>query len=92
MIFSSSRPENNRFISSKEREYIEKETKESMRSLRKNEDQVTPWLKIMTSGPALAIFFGHSCSNWGTYLFLTSLPMYMKEILEFDVTSVNMQE
>jgi hypothetical protein len=28
-----------------------------------------------------------ACSNWGTYLFLTSLPSYMKEVLKFDIKS-----
>jgi hypothetical protein len=53
----------------------------------KESEKGAPWGKIFTSRPAAAIFFGHSCSNWGTYLFLTSLPTYMKEVLKFDVKS-----
>ena len=56
-------------------------------SLNRNETK-TPWLQIMKSIPALAIFFGHLASNWATYLFTTSMPTYMKEILKFDIQSV----
>ena len=84
---SSDSPNRNRFIGKIEKDYIEEETKETMDAFKESE-KGAPWLKILTSMPALAIFFGHSCSNWGTYLFLTSLPTYMKEVLKFDVKSV----
>lgn len=86
MIISENKPGNSRFIGDREREYIEEETQETMSAFKEGE-KGAPWGKIMTSIPALAIFFGHSCSNWGTYLFLTSLPTYMKEVLKFNVKS-----
>jgi ACS family sodium-dependent inorganic phosphate cotransporter-like MFS transporter 5 len=89
MIVSSNSPGSNRFIRKKEKDYIEEQTKETMEAFKESE-KGAPWLKILSSKPAAAIFFGHSCSNWGTYLFLTSLPTYMKEILKFDVKSVNL--
>ncbi len=48
----------------------------------------TPWKQIMTSKACIALFFGHVCSNWGTYLFLTNIPTYMNEVLKFDIKSV----
>lgn len=42
----------------------------------------------MTSKACIALFIGHVCSNWGTYLFLTNIPSYMKEVLKFDIKSV----
>ena len=42
----------------------------------------------MTSKACIALFIGHVCSNWGTYLFLTNIPTYMKEVLKFDIKSV----
>ena len=48
----------------------------------------TPWKQIMTSKACIALFIGHVCSNWGTYLFLTNIPTYMKEVLKFDIKSV----
>lgn len=86
MVFASDKPSQNRFISEREREYVEDETRETM-SLFKEAEKGAPWGKIMTNVPMLALFFGHTCSNWGTYLFLTSLPTYMKEVLKFDVKS-----
>lgn len=45
----------------------------------------------MTSKTCLSLFFGHTCQNFGTYMFLTQLPTYMKEILKFDIKSVSFQ-
>jgi ACS family sodium-dependent inorganic phosphate cotransporter-like MFS transporter 5 len=86
ILIASNKPSTNRFISKKEQEYIEQETNETM-SLNRNEMK-TPWLQIMKSIPALTIFFGHLTSNWATYLFTTSMPTYIKEILKFDIQSV----
>ena len=87
VFLASNRPSNNRFISKKERLYIEEQTKETMEVF-KHGEKSAPLLKILTSRPAAAIFFGHASCNWGTYLFLTSLPTYMKEVLKFDIKSV----
>lgn len=85
-IFASNSPDDNRFIGEREREYILEETKQTRSSFEESESGA-PWGAIMTSKPCIAIFVGHSCSNWGTYLFLTSLPLYMKEVLKFDIKS-----
>ncbi len=50
--------------------------------------KTAPWLKIMKSKTCLSLFVGHCCQNFGTYMFLTQLPTYMKEILKFDIKSV----
>jgi ACS family sodium-dependent inorganic phosphate cotransporter-like MFS transporter 5 len=42
----------------------------------------------MTNKACIALFVGHTCSNWGTYLFLTNIPTYMNEVLKFDIKSV----
>lgn len=86
-VFASNSPEENRFIGEAEKEYILEETKNTRSSFEESESGA-PWCAIMKSIPAWAIFIGHSCSNWGTYLFLTSLPLYMKEVLKFDIKSV----
>ena len=89
-VVASDSPASNRFIGQVEKEYILEETAESRASAHEGETNA-PWGQIMTSKPCLALFFGHSCSNWGTYLFLTSLPTYMKEVLQFDVKSVRIE-
>ena len=49
----------------------------------------TPWLGIIKSASFWGLVFAHFSSNFGTYLFLTQLPTYMKEVLKFDVKSVS---
>jgi hypothetical protein len=91
MFVASNKPEENRLIKTKEKEYILEETRE-MRECFEESESGAPWGSIMTSMPCIALFIGHSCSNWGTYLFLTSLPLYMKEVLKFDIKSVSRLE
>lgn len=86
-IISSDSPDKNRFIGQEEKEYILEATFES-RSSAAGGEKNAPWKSFFTSKPLLALIFGHAASNWGTYLFLTSLPTYMKEVLQFDVKSV----
>lgn len=47
-----------------------------------------PWLSIMKDRHVLALFVGHVTSEWVYFLFLTCLPMFMKEVLQFDISSV----
>jgi ACS family sodium-dependent inorganic phosphate cotransporter-like MFS transporter 5 len=88
MIIASNSPDENKFIGEIEKDYVLDETKET-RSSHEESETGAPWCKIMSSRVCLSLFFGHSCSNWGTYLFLTSLPSYMKEVLKFDIKSVS---
>ena len=47
-----------------------------------------PWLKILKDRTILGLTVGHIASEWGFFLFLTSLPMYMQEVLKFNIISV----
>ena len=49
-----------------------------------------PVCTIMTSRPVWGIIITHTCSNFGTYTFLTNIPTYMKEVLRFDIKQVNL--
>ncbi|XP_053390390.1 vesicular glutamate transporter 1-like isoform X3 [Mercenaria mercenaria] len=46
-----------------------------------------PWKKILTYGPVWVIFITHASDNWIYYLCITCLPLYMKEVLKFDIQS-----
>lgn len=46
-----------------------------------------PIKKILKSPVCLAICFCHVCQAWGLLLFMTNIPIYMKEILKFDIKS-----
>jgi MFS transporter, ACS family, solute carrier family 17 (sodium-dependent inorganic phosphate cotransporter), other len=57
-----------------------------------SEDFSIPWRHVMTSGPFLAIFVAHVCSNFGWYMLLIELPTYMKQVLKFDIQQVSFNE
>lgn len=44
-----------------------------------------PWKAIFTSGPFLGILIAHTCNNWGWYMLLIELPIYMKGVLKFEI-------
>ncbi|XP_077984586.1 sialin-like [Glandiceps talaboti] len=44
-----------------------------------------PWVSIFTSIQVWGLTIGHFCNNWGNYTLLTSLPLYMDQILGFDL-------
>ncbi|XP_044253825.1 sialin [Tribolium madens] len=46
-----------------------------------------PWRAVFTSSAFWAIFVAHVCSNWGFYLLLIELPTYLKQVLDFDISS-----
>jgi len=52
------------------------------------QDGEIPWLSIVRSGPVWAIITAHTCNNWANYTILICIPMYMKEVLKFDVKQV----
>jgi len=69
-------------ISVAERQYIEK----SMESCETSVKPRTPWMKIATSRPVGACAIAYFTHNWGFYTLLTCLPMYMRDVLQFDMT------
>jgi len=69
-------------ISVAERQYIER----SMESCETSIKPPTPWVKIATSRPLWACAIAQFASSWGFYTMLTCLPMYMHDVLQFDMT------
>jgi hypothetical protein len=47
-----------------------------------------PWLKAVASPAIWAVIVTHSCSTWVFYVSQTTFPMYMKEVLKFDIRQV----
>lgn len=66
-IFVGKSPENDRFISKEERDYIINNRGESM------DDMAVPWKKLFTSVPVFAITVAHFSFNWGLY-FNSTIP------------------
>lgn len=47
-----------------------------------------PWKEMLTSKVILGLIVTNLCSNFGVSLFITCLPTYINDVLEFDVESV----
>jgi len=77
----SSTPETHKWISTTELSYILKHRggNSSQRTT------PTPWKSIFTSLPVWSIVVAHTCHNWTFYTFLTCLPLYFKEVLNFPI-------
>lgn len=45
-----------------------------------------PWKSVFTSPAFIAILVAHTCSNWGWYMVLIELPLYMKNVLNFPIS------
>lgn len=53
------------------------------------EDVPIPWKSILTSAPVWGIMFGNLASDWGLYTILICLPMFLLDILHFDIQTVS---
>ena len=49
----------------------------------------TPWRAMLTSAPVWAIILVELGSGWVSYSNLTSLPLYMKDVLKLDIQGVS---
>lgn len=83
-------PDHHNYISIVEKNFILENTQQSLN--KKHDRFHTPWKAILTSSVCWALFIVHTCSNWGTYTFLTSIPKYMDEVLGFDIKSVSEEQ
>lgn len=77
-------PEKQPLISQDEREMIVKAIKGDGGESKHGKASV-PWRAVATSLPFWAILVAHTCSNWGWYMVLIELPLYMKQILKFKI-------
>jgi len=69
-------------MSAKERTYLEK----NLEGHHTAGVKITiPWLEFAKSGPVWAIIIAHLCANWGLYTLVINLPLFMKEVLKFDI-------
>ena len=84
--FTANSPAEHRFISRKEADYILEATKKSIETREALKSKI-PWKAIMLSKACWATFFAHFTNNWGNFLFMTSIPSYLKDVLKFDIKS-----
>ncbi|XP_017768986.1 PREDICTED: putative inorganic phosphate cotransporter [Nicrophorus vespilloides] len=81
-ILIADSPEEQTFIDDDEREYIIK----SLGPSERKQKLPVPWKSVLTSPAFVAIFIAHTCNNWGWYMVLIELPIYMKSVLKFKIT------
>jgi MFS transporter, ACS family, solute carrier family 17 (sodium-dependent inorganic phosphate cotransporter), other len=84
IILVQDTPEKQPFIDQVERDYI----LSSLNTGSGHSDHTSkkiPWKAILASKPFLGILIAHTCSNWGWYMLLIELPIYMKGVLKFEI-------
>ncbi|XP_078449904.1 sialin [Lampetra fluviatilis] len=75
-------PDSHPHISEQERSYI----KDSLRHMEHGEGhRRVPWGSMALSPRLWAIIVAHFCYNWAFYTLLTCLPMYMNDVLHFNI-------
>ncbi|XP_003740396.1 sialin [Galendromus occidentalis] len=74
-ICATSQPENHRWISDEEREYIIKN-----RGTSHNRSRKIPWLSILTSRPVWMFAIARMIGSITFYMFLTEMPSFVDEI------------
>ncbi|XP_052801399.1 uncharacterized transporter slc-17.2-like [Mya arenaria] len=77
-------PKHHPRISKEELEYIV-ESKRLVSTV--NKSQGTPWKGILTSRPMWACFITHFCFNWSFFTVIINVPLFLKEVLKYDITS-----
>ncbi|XP_060590778.1 sialin-like [Ruditapes philippinarum] len=80
-------PQEHPRISVEERNLILKHIPQDQNTdTRKNENKV-PWKNICSYLPVHIVFLCHVCDTWTFYLLVTCLPLFLKEVLKFDIES-----
>ncbi|MFH4980168.1 hypothetical protein AB6A40_006877 [Gnathostoma spinigerum] len=70
-------------ISREEFVYIRSSMEENVEK-RTRKEVAIPWIPMITSIPVWAIFIGHFCGDFGAYMMMTNLPLFMNDVLGFD--------
>ncbi|CAF4771752.1 unnamed protein product, partial [Rotaria sp. Silwood2] len=79
-------PRDHTYISTIEKKIILEHIQQLLNNKNNNDDQFRPpWRVILKSSACWTLFIIHTCNNWGSYTFLTSIPKYMNEDLGFDI-------
>ncbi|XP_037908104.1 sialin-like isoform X2 [Hermetia illucens] len=84
-IIVRSAPEKDRFCSTDEKLYIE-----SQMDTKANGSCKKPWKAILTSGPVYACLLANFCDEVGGYTLMTQYPMFLKDVLSFDLESTGL--
>lgn len=84
IIFGASTPASSRFITEKEKKFIESTQREDNHPAIEGKQSI-PWGKIFTSPPFLALLFVSCCQSFGTFITSVEVPLYFDSILKLDL-------
>ncbi|KAL5287347.1 hypothetical protein ACFFRR_008316 [Megaselia abdita] len=84
VTFGASSPSTSRFITEKEKKFIESSQKEDNQHSVERKQSI-PWRKIFTSPPFLALLFVSCCQSFGTFITSVEIPLYFDAILKLDI-------
>lgn len=90
MIFVSDSPTQHKRISKIERDYILESLCDvalSADKSHKDKPLSVPWFSMAKSMPVWAILVANITTDWGLYFLLTSIPLYMSEVLKLDIST-----
>lgn len=73
-------PNKQKFISAEERTFITTELQSGGGDPHGAKRPPVPWGQIFKSAPFWAILIAHFCNNFGWYMLLIELPIYLKEV------------
>ncbi|KAK9720159.1 Major Facilitator Superfamily [Popillia japonica] len=85
IVLVSDNPEKSSLVSEEEKNLIVGALRAEVGGTPKQEHPPVPWKSIFLSTAFWAILVAHTCSNWGWYMVLIELPLYMKMILQFKI-------
>ncbi|KAK3780642.1 hypothetical protein RRG08_044866 [Elysia crispata] len=74
-------PSSHPTISCQEREYITSNLQQ-----KSEKSPRLPWREMFTSAPFWALIFAMGAMGWVDYTIMTSLPQYLQDILDFDIS------
>ena len=80
-------PDQDRKITDQELEYLQNTIGLTDRQL---SDAPPPWRKMLTSRAVWAIIIAHFTENWGFYTLLTSLPMFLRDVLDYSLDTAGL--
>ncbi|CAD5222603.1 unnamed protein product [Bursaphelenchus xylophilus] len=85
--FVADNPKTHKKIGEDERNYIVESLTES-NGHDSDKKRSVPWKSVLTSLPVWACYVGHFAGDWAAYMMATSLPLYMNDVLGYDLTSM----
>lgn len=77
-------PDQHPRISVEEKNDVNQEIKSNYHILHEKPKKV-PWLKILTCRPIWALFIAQWTTNFGYFILMSQIPMYLSKVLKFDI-------